>query len=508
MASDDPTRPNILFVLTDDQGPWAMGCAGNEEIRTPTLDGLAATGTRLSRFFCASPVCSPARASLLTGQVPSWHGVHDYLRAPHVGPQAPDYLAGELLVSDVLADHGYRMGLSGKWHLGANDRPRRGFTHWFAHEAGGSAYHDAPMYRDGVREQTPGYLTDVLADDAISFIRQCVTSRPGVEEGSPTGASPAAGTQPFFLALNFTAPHSPWAGQHPPEIEALYEDCAFRTCPQGDPHPWTTLSAGAPLGGEPDTRSALVGYFAAVTAMDRALGRVVACLEELGLRESTLIVFTSDNGFNAGHHGIWGKGNGTWPLNVYDSSVMVPAIVSQPGRIAEGTVRDELVSAYDLAATLLQLAGLDPAPMETGPGRSFADLLVDDGADEAGNSASVGAERRVVVFDEYGPARMIRTAEWKYVHRWPDGPDELYHLTVDPGEESNLVSRPEVGEVQQRLAAELESWFRRHARPERDGQRLPVIGTGQAAPCGEPDAFQGPLWDETAGNSARFARPI
>lgn len=481
MASVDPERPNILFVLSDDQGAWALGSAGNQDIQTPVLDRLATEGARLENFFCTSPVCSPARASLMTGQVPSAHGVHDYLLGPHVGRTAIDYLEGQTMVTDVLAENGYRVGLAGKWHLGASDRPRNGFVHWYAHEAGGSAYHDAPMFRGTERESTPGYLTDALADDAMQFVRDEVAQE-----------------DPFFLSLNFTAPHSPWKGQHPPEIEALYDGCAFDSCPQGDQHPWTTLREdGSPLGGEPDVRGALVGYFAAVTAMDRAIGRVLDTLDELGLRESTVIVFSSDNGFNAGHHGIWGKGNGTWPLNMYDSSVKVPAIVSQPGRITADVVRTELLSAYDVAATLLELAGLDPARMEDGPGRSFARLLLA----AAGEADPAAGDDRVVVFDEYGPARMIRSHEWKYIHRWPDGPNELYHLTEDPGETVNLIENDELQPMRQQLADELAAWFGRHLRPEKDGQQLPVIGTGQAGLVGDPNAFQGPLWDRTAGDT-------
>nr|WP_246136644.1 sulfatase-like hydrolase/transferase [Leekyejoonella antrihumi] len=359
--------------------------------------------------------------------------------------------------------------------------PRHGFTHWYAHEAGGSAYHDAPMFRGGERESTPGYLTDALADDAVEFIRES-----------------AAQDDPFFLSLNFTAPHSPWKGQHPPEVEALYADCPFDSCPQGELHPWTTLRDGSPLGGEPDTRAALIGYFASVTAMDRALGRVVDALEDAGVRDNTVIVFSSDNGFNAGHHGIWGKGNGTWPLNMYDSSVKVPAIVSQPGRIAEGVVRSELLSAYDMGATLLELAGLDPTPMENGPGRSFASLLLASGDRQ---SAADADSARVVVFDEYGPARMIRSKDWKYIHRWPDGPNELYDLANDPGETVNLVEEAGQQDRCRQLSDELADWFSQYIRPEHDGQRLPVIGTGQAAPAGQPGAFQGPLWDSTAGES-------
>jgi len=482
VTSSRDARPNILFVLTDDQGAWAMGCAGNEEIHTPVLDHLAEQGTRLENFFCTSPVCSPARASLMTGQVPSAHGVHDYLRGQHVGPGATDYLEGQLMVTDLLADAGYRVGLSGKWHLGASDRPRHGFTHWYAHEAGGSAYHNAPMFRGSEREATPGYLTDALADDAVGFVR-----------------ASAGQDAPFFLSLNFTAPHSPWKGQHPREVEALYDDCPFDSCPQGELHPWTTMRDGSPLGGEPDTRGALVGYFAAITAMDRALGRVIEALDESGIRDDTVVVFSSDNGFNAGHHGIWGKGNGTWPLNMYDSSVKVPAIVSQPGRIRAGVVSHELLSAYDMAATLLELVGMDPAPMEDGPGRSFASLLLD--VDEA--RSAVAEDKRVVVFDEYGPARMIRSQEWKYVHRWPDGPHELYDLVNDPGETINLIDQDEVQAVRGQLDLELSEWFSRHIRAEHDGQQLPVIGTGQAAPAGHEGAFQGPLWDSTAGETPR-----
>ncbi|MFE7112809.1 sulfatase-like hydrolase/transferase [Streptomyces sp. NPDC057575] len=195
-----------------------------------------------------------------------------------------------------LADAGYRSGLSGKWHLGASDKPRKGFVHWYAHESGGGPYYGAPMYRDGVRTEEPAYLTDALAADAEQFLTTEATDE----------------DTPFYLSLHFTAPHKPWKGQHPEHYTDLYTDCAFETCPQGPPHPWQPLTPkGHPVGGEADTREALIGYFASVTAMDAAIGRVVDRLDALGLTGSTLVIFSSDNGFNAGHHGIWGKGNGT-----------------------------------------------------------------------------------------------------------------------------------------------------------------------------------------------------
>ncbi len=484
MASTTDDRPNIVFVLSDDQGPWALGCAGNDEIRTPHLDALAAAGTRLENFFCVSPVCSPARASLMTGQIPSRHGVHDYLTGVEVGHGAPDYLAGQALFTDVLAESGYRLGLAGKWHLGANDAARRGFVHWYGLEGGGSPYLHATMYRNGEREETTEYLTDAITRDAHAFLDR--------ESGR---------TEPFFLAVNYTAPHKPWKGQHPKEFEDLYADCEFASCPQEEPHPWQPTVDGVAVGGEPDVRAALVGYFAAVSAMDAAIGGIMEHLDRLGLGANTLVIFSSDNGFNCGHHGVWGKGNGTFPQNMYDSSVKVPAIFHWPGRIGAGTVRTELLSAYDVAATILDLAGLDPAPFETGPGASFAALLAAGQGTRAATSARAG--EAVVVYDEYGPVRMIRTQEWKYVHRYPHGPHELYDLAADPGERHNLMDDGGTHPVLVGLRSRLAGWFSRYGVAEFDGAALPVAGAGQHHPlrslgAGTADplgAFTAPNWD-------------
>ncbi|MCX5399254.1 sulfatase-like hydrolase/transferase [Streptomyces sp. NBC_00102] len=481
MASRDPYRPNVLLILSDDQGPWAMGCAGNDEIRTPHLDALADRGVRFSRFFCTSPVCSPARASLFTGELPSQHGVHDWLSYHHAGRTGIDFLSGRTLFTDVFADAGYRLGLSGKWHLGANDRPRKGFVHWYAHESGGGPYYGAPLYRDGVRTEEPSYLTDALADDAREFLT--------AESDRP---------EPFHLSLHFTAPHKPWKGQHPSEYTELYEDCAFDSCPQGPAHPWQPVDEnGAPVGGESDTREALIGYFAATTAMDAAIGRVLDRLDALGLTESTLVIFTSDNGFNAGHHGIWGKGNGTFPQNMYDSSVLVPCLMSQPGRIPAGRHSEALLSQYDVLPTLVEHLGIDHHHDPALPGRSFADILAgteDGSADPAGGETAAGADReRVVVYDEYGPVRMIRTRDRKYVHRYPHGPHEFYDLVADPGEERNLAGDPSRAEERIALAARLDAWFARYVDPAQDGARLPVTGSGQRTPVTPgslPTAFE------------------
>ena len=443
----DASRPNVIFILTDDQGPWAAGCYGNPEIRTPNIDRLAASGMRFDSFFCTSPVCSPARASILTGRIPSQHGVHDWIRHGNMPPDASLYLEGQTCYTDVLAANGYTCSLSGKWHLGDSATPQHGFTDWFTIPYGGSKYNDANVIRDGRVEVAPGYLTDVITDGALQWLD-------------------ARKDGPFYLSVHYNAPHSPWDG-HPQDIVDSYDDCPFKTCPQEAMHP----GANEWLRGHLGNRESLKGYFAAVTAMDLGVGRILDRVEELGLRDDTLIVFTSDNGYNCGHHGFWGKGNGTLPLNMYDNSVKVPFIVSHPGRIPQGTATDAMMSQYDIMPTLLDYVSAPAVDDETLPGTSFLPVWLgvkDEARDE------------VVVYDEYGPVRMIRTHEWKYVHRYAYGPHELYDLVNDPGERVNVIGeeahRPLVREMRGRMAR----WFERYVDPLKDGIRCHVDGRGQA----------------------------
>lgn len=450
-------QPNIVCILSDDLGPWALGCAGNHEIHTPHLDQLAAEGVRFTNFFCTSPVCSPARASLLTGRMPSQHGVHDWIREGSIGERTIEYLQDQTAYTEILAANGYICGLSGKWHLGDSIKPQKGFSHWYVHQEGGSAYYDAPMIRDGKMINEPDYLTDVITEDAVQFLDR------------------QSGSQPFYLSVHYTAPHSPWIDNHPKDIVDLYNDCKFETCPQEPKHPWSIKTA--PWSDDPLEN--LKGYFAAVTAMDHNIGRIMDKLEDMGIREQTLICFMSDNGFNCGHHGIWGKGNGTFPQNMFDTSVKVPAIFSHPGFIPQGRVCDELVSAYDFMPTLLAYVGLDYQDADKLPGRSFLPLLLG----EDGNG-----REEVVIFDEYGPVRMIRSREWKYVHRYPYGPHEMYDLVNDPNEQNNLVDSPEVQQQREAMKARLEQWFVHYADPARDGTREAVTGYGQielAGPAGQ-----------------------
>ncbi|MGV8970680.1 MAG: sulfatase-like hydrolase/transferase [Rhodoglobus sp.] len=473
---------NVVLIFADDLGAWALGAAGNDEILTPNLDALAANGVRFENFFCTSPVCSPSRASMLTGSIPSQHGVHDWISEGNSGPQAVDFLQGRQTLADVLSGSGYHCGMVGKWHLGASDQPREAYNHWFAHEKGGGPYYGATMFRGKTPETVPGYLTDEIASDSIEFITRAST-----------------GSSPFFLNVSFTAPHHPWIDAHPSDLVALYADTDFHSIPSEPPHPWILIQNPETAAAIQDPVGTLVGYFAAVTGLDRAIGRIVAAIGELGIASQTLIAFVGDNGFNAGHHGIWGKGNGTFPQNMYDTSVKVPAIFAQPGRIPAGIVSESLVSGYDLVSTVLDFLDLPWEESEKLPGTSFASIL--DGSDDP-------QREHIVVFDEYGPVRMIRTAGWKYVHRIPDGPHELYDLTSDPEERTDLADNPAYAPQSASLREQLFDWFSTYATREADGAYLNVTGLGQRSPIIDGDSVFVPFRDEPRHPTRLHNHPV
>ena len=462
-------HPNILIIMTDDQGPWAMGCAGTPELRTPTLDRLAAEGTRFDRFFCASPVCSPARASFLTGRIPSQHGVHDWLKSGNIdvedgvtwcGKDRPiEYLEGLTAFTDALAAHGYACGLVGKWHLGAGATPQKSHTYWCSYPLGGDSYTDYFIFDDSpeMTHQTQ-YVTDLFTDRALSFVERY-----------------GGGDAPFCLSVHYTAPHAPWREhEQPPEIWNSYADCEFSSLPVLPPHPWGGWNP------TPEKRHETIqGYFTTITAMDAAIARIMDKLDTLGIADNTLVFFTSDNGYNLGHHGLNGKGNASFPMNMFEESVRVPFIARCPGRIPAGVINTDLASHYDFMPTILDYVGLENPVAAELPGRSFADIL--RGANSAGHD-------EVVVCDEYGPVRMIRTHEWKYVHRHPYGPHELYCLTDDPREERNRVDDQECAEILTQMRARLDTWFLEYVQPSIDGARLAVTGRGQidrAGPANE-----------------------
>ena len=405
---------------------------------------------RFQNFFVATPVCSPSRATYLTGRIPSQHGIHDYLSGGRRGPESIRFIQGETASTDILARHGWACAMCGKWHMGDNYVPQHGFSHWFVRQNDGGQYTHADMIRNGEFIDIPRYVTDVVTDEALALIDRYAD----------------AGT-PFYISVHHNAPHSPFTG-HPQEIVDSYDDCPFESCPQEPIHPWAVghkLTESC-LG----NREMLKGYFAAVTGVDTNLGRILDKLDERGIRENTLVVFCSDNGFSCGHHGFWGKGNGTQPRNMFENSVRVPMILSHPGSIPAGRVEEALCSAYDFMPTLLNYAGL-PIPQDRNlPGASFLPLL---------RGEEMAERESVVIYDEYGPVRMVRTKEWKYIHRHSDGPHELYDLVNDPDERRNLADEPGQAKRIAGMKAMMDDWFAQYVIPERDGLRRDGNERGQ-----------------------------
>lgn len=434
-AAPAPRRPNIIVFMTDDHGAWASSAYGCAEMRTPNLQKLADGGTKFSRAYAATPVCSPSRLTYLTGVLPSRHTVQDWLvPADAFGAQSRRWVEGLTSYSSLLAKSGYTCGMTGKWHMGHDDEAQEGFTYWATVPGGGGTFRDAEFIRNGERIKKPGFKEDAIGDFALEFL--------AAQRGRP---------EPFFLLMPFYAPHTPYDFQ-PAEDRAPYEGSKFACFPRESAHPWANRGL---LRHQLDPKS-MEGYSALVTGMDRNIGRVLDYLEREGLRDSTTIVFTADQGYNTGHHGFWGKGNGTWPFNLYEESVRVPLIWNHPRRIAAGRTLDPMLSSYDFFPTLLDWAGVKPpAAAPERVGRSYAGFL-------RGKPPGRWPDR---IFFEYSMVRGVRTANLKLVLRTPEWPSELYDLEADPGEKRNLIDDP--GHARQRveLTRQVEAFFAKSGAP-------------------------------------------
>ena len=259
-------RPNILLFLTDDHGQWANGCYGNSELQTPNLDRLAAEGARFADAFTPCPVCSPARACLLTGRTPSQVGIHDWLQEaePVIGDF--DWLAGEETLPQLLSRAGYHCGLSGKWHMSRSHCTPPGFDwafglpRWQGEHNGPYTYH-----LNGQPLELEGNKSALITDHALQFLDD------------------APSDQPFFLNVGYIATHSPYQAEtHDPDLTARFEDAAFTDIPPYHPHPWQR-NEGLAGGFQPtdqQIRSRYIGYYTAVTEIDREVGRLLRRLEQ------------------------------------------------------------------------------------------------------------------------------------------------------------------------------------------------------------------------------------
>ncbi|MCC7145315.1 MAG: sulfatase-like hydrolase/transferase [Phycisphaeraceae bacterium] len=442
--------PNILLFLTDDHGPWSLGCYGNSECRSPTLDRLAAEGVRFANAFTPCPVCSPARACLLTGRTPSQVGIHDWLWEvdPQIGDR--DWLAEEITLPQLLQQAGYYCGLSGKWHLGQSHKTPRGFDWCFGlPRRQGKHIQEYTYHLNNEPVTLTGNKTGFITDYALRFLEQAPADRP------------------FFLNVGYIATHSPY-GEHEPDLMASYAGASFRDIPVYEPHPWHK-NEGMINGDQfspHDLRRLYAGYYAAVTDMDRHMRRIFDALGRQGRLDDTLVIYTADHGCALGHQGFWGKGNSTRPLNMYEVSLRVPLLMRWPGRIPAGKVVADGVDHYDHFKAICAVAGVDLERAHLAerryPGRSLWPLAC----------GQTIADWRQTRFGEYGDLRMIRTPGHKLVRRYGHRPDELFDLRQDPLEKNNLAAQPTAADLRATMEAELEEFYAKHDDPRHSGLRV------------------------------------
>jgi arylsulfatase A-like enzyme len=430
-----PQRPNVIFIMADDLAAWMLGCYGNKEIRTPNIDTFARTGARFLNHFVATPICSASRATFFTGRVPRQHGIHDFLTpqpiaTPPQGQAAPPpSFDKEVMISDVLAGQGYNCGYVGKWHMGNDQKPGHGYGFTYTMLEGSSRYQDPSMSLNGAVKQEQGYLAELITGKALEFV---------------SGQKP---DRPFFLTVSYFNPHTPYEG-HPQKYYDMYANTSFDTIG------WEPAAPNALR--EKNFLSDIVGNLrkaaASVTALDDQIGILMRKLRDSGLRENTLVVFTGDNGFLLGRHGLWSKGHASDPINMYDEVMQVPMLFSWWGRVPAESTRPELISSYDLVPTLCESTGAALPSGRNLTGRSYLAL--------AQNRPLPKREAwRNLVFGHFRNTEMARDNRFKVVLRNDGtGPNELFDLTKDPREKTNQYDNAEYVTVRDRLTRDLAAW--------------------------------------------------
>ncbi len=426
-------RYNLISIVTDDQARWSIGAYGNREARTPQMDRLAREGAKFLNAFVATPVCSPSRVAFMTGLYGTQVNITDYI-APNEDAAGLGLPATATTWPEVLQRNGYRTALLGKWHLGSQPQfhpTKRGFDHFYGFLGGGNTPMNPTLEVNGKETKLQGSLPDLLTDEALRFVE-------------------ANRARLFALSLHFRAPHLPYA-----------------PVPEADSEPFKALDPTIPDFKGLDvaqTKRFYREYYASIHSVDRNLGRLLDELDKLDLTRKTIVLFTSDHGYNIGQHGIHTKGNGYWMLgggngptrpNMWDTSLAIPLIVRWPGVVKPGSEISEMVVNLDTFASVLGMLGLRMPRGVRQEGRDFAPLL-----------RRQKIEWRSEIFGQYdlhngGLAfmRMIRTSDWKLVrHHHANQLDELYDLKNDPGETRNLYGNANQGAVRDAMQRQLTAW--------------------------------------------------
>jgi len=429
-AKDTGSKPNVIFILTDDQADWTLGVSGNEQSITPNMDRLAKEGVYLKNAYTVTPVCSPSRASLITSHYGHELGITDWIN--ETGKNSlrggePTLGLDSTLTTwpELFQKAGYVTGLIGKWHLGYLDEFHptvQGYNIFRGFRGGGTSTKDPLLEIDGKQVKCWGLTEDILGNLAIQFINENKE-------------------HPFCLSLHTRAPHTAYLPVSEEDM-APYKDKKLKI-----PNP-DFLDLNVEL-----VQKLMPEYLASVRSIDRNLGRVLAVLDSTGLAENTIVILTSDHGYNIGHHGVWHKGNARWVLNkpvqalpnipenqrpnMFDTSIKVPALIRWPGKIKPGMEVFQTITNLDWFPTLLSLAGIRKPKDLKISGRDFSPFLF---------GKTVGWNNDF--YAEYSThhqstthMRMYRTADYKLIRDFLNpARDEFYDLKNDSLEMNNLIN--------------------------------------------------------------------
>jgi N-acetylglucosamine-6-sulfatase len=444
-AAEASRRPNIIFVLMDDHRWDDLGCTGHPFAKTPNIDRVAKEGANFRNAFVTSPLCSPSRGGFLTGQYASRHGILD-------NTARNERSHALVTFPRLLHEVGYTTAFIGKWHMGTDDSPRPGFDHWVSVEGQGE-YFDPPLNIDGRRQKRPGYVTDIFSDLAIDFLRRehrapfCLflahkAVHPDAKQ-NPDGSLP----DPMAALRNFLP-----ADRH----KGLYKGMtpprrANYGAPQGKLALQRPIAGLPPLSRETGTDDeTILNRLRMLAAVDEGMGRILQVLTDTGRLDDTVIVFTSDEGYFYGEHGL-----SVERRLAYEESIRIPLLIRYPSQIKAGMVVDDTVLNLDLAPTLLEVAGAQvPTSLH---GRSLVPLW--QGRPRPSRESFLVEYYSDTVFPRMHRMgyKAVRTDRWKYIHylEVPNA-DELYDLQADPFELHNLANAPSSSATLKRMRAELD----------------------------------------------------
>lgn len=442
------SRPNIVFILIDDLRWDELGIAGHPYIKTPNIDRIGKEGAVFRNAFMTTPLCSPSRASFLTGQYAHTHGITDNVDRSAASHQLRTFPL-------LLHESGYETAFIGKWHMGNDDKPRPGFDRWLSFKGQGT-YLNAELNEDGKSVKSSGYITDVLDGYAVDFIRRR-HDKPFLVYLAHKAIHPEV-TQNDDGSVDLSqAEHFIPAQRHERayEGEKIPRRANYGVAPEDKAALRRQIGNLPPLGPATVTSDkAIFERQRTLLAIEDGVGEILKALEETRQLNNTVIVFTSDNGYFYGEHGL-----SVERRLAYEESIRLPLLVRYPKMIKPGTVRDEFVLNIDLAPTLLSLAGVSrPKEMQ---GRSLTPLW------KGGRITWRKSFLIEYYSDKVFPRilqmgyKAVRNQRWKYIHYLElDGMDELYDLKRDPFELKNLVGEPGAQTTVEGMKRELERLLR------------------------------------------------